>query len=175
MSRKFRVGEPVFVKSLNKEGTVKSKEVIRKEDSKEISVEYVIKLGEGFTNWISVKRDDLEKIKPEPKADTAISKVYELNDGYKLTLYADVKKNTFMGVPSVSLKIGYSICCPDDTFEEKIGRSLAKRRANVSPYANMISYCKYEFKKETVEAIMDVKANYIKNNLHLFLNKKDKK
>lgn len=60
---------------------------------------------------------------------------------------------------------------PNDEFNEKIGVRIARSRYRKKPFCRMFSCFGGEFSKDTVEAIMNVKADYIKNNFSKFISK----
>ena len=63
MSKNFKIGTKVRVKETGEVGVVKSREVIITPLSKKQTIEYVVKFGEGFDNWKTFQKKQLEKIK----------------------------------------------------------------------------------------------------------------
>ena len=73
------------------------------------------------------------------------------------------------------LRIGYAVYSHEDEYNEAHGIRIARKRSRTRPFCLMCSDFNGEFNNAaTVEAIMNVKTDYIKNNFDKFINK-DKK
>ena len=107
-------------------------------------------------------------MKKEKKEPRTYIKVYDVVDGFKITMYGKV--DTLFGTGRV-LRIGYAIYSPEDEYNETHGIRIARKRSRTRPFCLMCSDFNGEFNAATVEAIMDVKADYIKNNFDKFINK----
>lgn len=193
---KFKVNDSVRVIATGEIGTVKGREVIPVEDSKRVKIEYIVKVGKGFENWKSYSKKELETVRTEKEEPRVYTKVYDVVDGYKVTMYAkvdnrrtpwpwgDTKERVLStGYSNYSpadvykervLSIGYSIYSPADVYNENLGIKIARHRSKSSPFCLMFSKFSGEFNASTVNAIMDVKADYIKNNFDKFINRKSK-
>lgn len=185
---KFNVNDEVIVIATGEKGVVKAKETtVATDGSKHTTIQYMVKVGNGFSNWKVFYRRELQKVpKVAEDNNNYITKIYDAPDGYTLTMVAQTKTNRhcdylpsneepfefdFVKSKEKKLNISYSICNPTDAYDEKIGISIAKKRLSTRPFAHMSSKFSGEFNKETVEAIMDVKAKYIINNFSKFVNK----
>ena len=60
---KIKINDKVIVKQSGKIGVVKGREVCNLPDGK-VKIEYIVKTGEGFENWLSVPKKELEKVVP---------------------------------------------------------------------------------------------------------------
>ena len=179
---KFNVGEEVIVKSSGKVGVIKSREVIHKDDTNRTEITYVVKLGEGFENWKSFTKKELER---KPRVDVSklnvVSKTYKCNSGHILTMsaftnifiddfsYCQVTETMKM-LKAKRLRIGYAICNPSDVFNENTGVKIAIHRAKTSPFCDVTSHFTGEFNNDTINALLDVKAEYIMKNLERFIS-----
>lgn len=190
---KFNVNDEVIVVATGEKGVVKAKEVTTANDGnkKHITIQYMVKVGEGFSNWKVFYRRELQKAakKEESTESKYAIKVYEAPNGYKVTLVALADTYKYFECDEVyneaerhweqitlpckgkRLNIGYSICNPNDEYSANVGVKIAKKRLHSRPFAHMVSKFSGEFNKETVIAIMDAKANYIINNIDKFINK----
>lgn len=173
---KFKVNDKVQVIATNEVGVIKGHETTPIEGTKKVKIEYIVKIGNGFDKWKVYQRHELKKVVNHNDELRVYTKIYDIVDGYKLTMYAKVDNDLrlsddFEMRKGRKLNIGYSIYNPSDAYNEKIGISIAKKRSRTSPFCHMESRFSGEFNKETVEAIMDVKSLYIKNNIDKFINK----
>lgn len=190
---KFNVNDEVIVVATGEKGVVKAKEVTTANDGnkKHITIQYMVKVGEGFSNWKVFYRRELQKaVKMEEATESKyLTKVYDTPNGYKVTLVALADTYKYFEGDEVydeverqwehiarlckgkRLNIGYSICNPNDEYDIKVGIKIAKKRLHSRPFAHMVSKFSGEFNKETVIAIMDAKANYIINNIDKFISK----
>lgn len=178
---KFKINDTVRVVSTGAIGTIKGREVTPVEGTKRINIEYVVKLGEGFCNWKTFSKKELEKVRNNVEAHKVYTNVYDVVDGYKIIMYAKVSKLDYYGWMSFLpgdnrimqrvLNIGYTIYCPLDEYNEQIGLKIARNRSKTHPFCTMYSTFGGEFNEETVKAIMNVKAEYIKNNFDKFIKK----
>lgn len=178
MSKKLKVGDIVRIKDKNstKIGIIKGKEIIPLDGTSRVSIEYLVKpLGTvGFNSWIKTDRKGLERIQSEdPTPKNEFVKEYDADGGWKVMLFASTnkEKQTDEHGSVKSLRIGYSIYNPNDTYSFKVGKRIAKRRASISPFCQMTSAFSGEFNYDTVNAIMDVKADYIIKNIDKFAHK----
>jgi hypothetical protein len=168
---KFNVGEKVFIKPLDKVGVIKSRDIVNL-DNKRIRVEYIVKYGDGFDNWGAYTKKDLTKIVKETNDTNQYVFTATASDGYVVTMVSIVKKISMSCYTIKNLNIGYSIYNPNDVYDEKIGIKIAKHRARHTPFCRMVSAFRGEFDEETVQAITNVKLNYIVNNISKFINRK---
>lgn len=178
MAKKFKVNERVRVIATGEIGIVKGRDILPVEGSKRVNIEYLVKVGNGFSNWKAFSKKELEPVRKEEEEARVYTKVYDVVDGYKITLYSKVynHKDWFNDISFRyrELRIGYSIYNPDDEYNEQIGVKIARKRSRLSPFCRLTSDFNGEFNKETVEAIMDVKATYIKNHFDKFIQKQNK-
>lgn len=180
---KLKVGDKVFV--YGKIGTIKGREVIEQPNSK-VRIDYVVKTGEGFDNWGVYTRKELKKVNNAPKKKQLPTLVVEAANGYKVTLVALVEKHTVLKDVFVNdegffnqliekkgrkLSIGYSIYNPNDKYDPEFGIRIALHRAKHTPFCYMTSEFGGEFNKETVEALLKVKGEYIAKNIEDFISK----
>lgn len=180
---KFKVNETVIVKATGKEGVVKAREVVGLDTvTKHMTIQYIVKTGEGFDNWGAYGKKELSKcpkksVNPDAKY---ITKVYDLPNGYKLTLVAiaqSVKELEFnvndelVTTNAKVCNIGHAIYNPTDKYDEKFGFRIAKNRIKTRPFAHLYSEFTGEFNHDTVVAIMDAKAKYIADNHERFITK----
>lgn len=168
MSR-LNIGDKVIVKSTNEKGIVKGRDIIGKGDGT-FDVQYIVKLGDGYENWKPFNKRELKRNNPnkQKKKNQINSITITAKNGYKVTVVS-VLKETFL---TYTLTIGYSICNPNDVFDEKFGINLAKHRALTNPFSKYFSIKKKDFTEETATAIIAIKANYIANNIEEFINRK---
>lgn len=178
MANKFKVNERVRVIATGEIGIVKGREILPVEGSKRVNIEYLVKVGDGFSNWKAFSKKELESVRKEEEEPRVYTKVYDVVDGYKITLFAKVYNHkewsNIICIRYRELRIGYSIYNPDDEYNEQIGVKIARKRSRLSPFCRLTSDFNGEFNKETVEAIMDVKATYIKNHFDKFIQKQNK-
>lgn len=179
MSKKFKINDPVIVKTTGERGVVKSREVLPAGKENYTRIEYVVKLGEGIENWKSFTRSELQSIPRVQKVDRGTVKVYDMGDGYKLTLvgktqvFKDViyesETDDYFNIRLKKFRIGHSIYNPIDEYDEKMGYKIANNRLKRNPFCNMASDFTGEFDAQTIEAIMDAKAKYIIANKERFI------
>lgn len=179
----FKVNEVVRVKATGQTGIIKAREVSNVGD-KRIKVEYVVRLGEGFNNWKSFDKKDLEKIAKTQEKVKTVHKFYEMTGEYEdyiLCMVAETKieksyqwngdKCSVVITRNKDLYMGYSIFNPDDVFDEEKGIKIALHRLKDKPFVKMSSSFAGEFNNATIDAIMDVKAKYIIDNADKFITK----
>lgn len=75
-------------------------------------------------------------------------------------------------VPMRTLTYAYSICHPDDSFDEATGVALATRRLKTDPMGELKSKFVTCLCKDQIETILRGELNYIVNNIDKFINKK---
>lgn len=171
---KFNVNDRVRVIATGEFGTVKGRDVIPVEGSKRVKIEYIVKVGNGFDNWKSYSKKELEAVRTVNEEPRVYTKVYDVVDGYKITMYAKVDNFHTPWNKERSLSIGYSIYSPADVYDENRGIKIARHRSKSTPFCLMYSEFSGEFNSSTVNAIMDVKADYIKNNFDKFIKRASK-
>lgn len=175
MAKKFKINDRVRIKATGDVGTVKGREVLPIEGSKRVNIEYVVKLGDGFSNWKPFSKTELEPIRKEVNERRVYTKVYDVVDGYKITMYTkvDIDKFCILG-KEYKLRMGYAIYSPEDVYVYDRGVRIARKRSRTSPFCHIESSFSGEFNEATVNALMDVKADYIKNNLDKFIKRENK-
>ncbi len=169
---KFKINDKVIVKSTGEKGVVMAREVIPIEGSKQVRVEYIVRTGNGFKHWKVYNKDEIETIQKSKPNNGEYIKVFDVVDGYKITIYTKVTNDWGPFGKMKDLRLGYSIYNPSDKYDEKIGIKIARDRAKKSPFCSMRSGFSGEFNEMTVKGIMDAKADYIKNNFDKFINKR---
>lgn len=175
MGKKFKINDHVRIKATGEFGTVKGRDVIPVDGTKRVNIEYIVKTANGFSNWRAYTKNELEAVCQKTKDLHEYVKVYDVVDGFKITIYAkvDTINNNWIGKYR-SLRIGFAIYSPEDEYSDTLGVRIARKRSRVSPFCSMNSSFSGEFNAATVEAIMDAKADYIKNNFGNFINRKKK-
>ena len=168
---KFKVNDRVRIIATGEIGTVKARDIVPIEGSKRVKIEYIVKIGDGFDNWKSFSKKEIQSVAEEKKEPRVYTKVYDVVDGFKITMYGKV--DTLFGTGRV-LRIGYAIYSPEDEYNEAHGIRIARKRSRTRPFCLMCRDFNGEFYDATVEIIMNVKTDYIKNNFDKFINK-DKK
>lgn len=170
MGKKFKINDRVRIKATGEFGTVKGRDIMPIEGTKRVKIEYIIKTADGFDNWKAYNKNELETIRKTEKNMREYVKIYDVVDGFKITLFAKVDNfnDEWLGKYR-TLRIGYAIYSPEDIYDERIGIRIAKKRLRTSPFCRMNSDFSGEFNAATVKAIMDVKADYIKNNFDKFI------
>lgn len=178
---KLKINDKVIVKESGKVGVIRGREVHELTDGK-VRVEYVVKTGEGFENWIVCRKKGLEKVVPNKTPKEIPTLVVHAPNGYKITLVAVVRNETVWkdsfdenGYYSPyarrgkDLTIGYAIYNPNDEYDPEMGVSIAKHRAKTSPFCHLVSDFSGEFNKETIDALLAVKGDYIAKNIEHFI------
>lgn len=169
---KFKVGDKVIVNG-GEQGIVKGREMTKVDgDDKRIKITYIVRTvdANGDAKWASYDKKELSPYPQNVKQSEEYVKVYDVVDGYKITLYGNVRRIKYWN--NNKLSIGYSIYSPKDEFNEKQGVKIARHRSRTSPFCQMYSEFNGEFNSLTVNNIMDAKADYIKNNFDKFINKR---
>ena len=78
-------------------------------------------------------------------------------------------KNTLIGFILIgAVLVGFSIYNGTDEYSWEVGRKIAIHRCKHNPFVSMTSDFSGEFGLDTVYAIMDIKADYIKQNINNF-------
>lgn len=182
---KFKVNETVCVKDTFESGVIKSIERVVTPNG-ETKVEYVVKHGEGFSNWKKYNRKQLEHFNDKKTKDEQFDYwVEETPDSlYKILLVGIVDKEEVQGYNSDLdrfyirhgriLSIGYSICNPSDKYNFGQGLRIAKHRSKKCPFCKLTSAFGGEFNHETVMALLEVKGKYIAKNIEKFVQKEEK-
>ena len=171
MAKKFKVNDRVRIIATGEIGTVKGRDVLKIDGTKRVKVEYVVKTGDGFNNWKPLSKKEIERVNVEVEEPRVYTKVYDVVDGFKITMYAKVDNYRSFSTKGRVLRIGYAIYNPVDPYDENRGIKIARSRSRYSPFCFMISEFNGEFNADTVNALMDVKADYIKNNFDKFIKK----
>ena len=179
---KIKINDKVIVKATGKTGVVKGRDVVEIPDGK-IRVEYIVKTDNGFDNWATFKKKELEKVVSVKTEKAVPTLVVDAPNGYKVTLVAIVRneivwKDSFNenGLYSPyarkgkDLKIGYAIYNPNDAYDPDMGIRIAAHRAKTSPFCHLISDFNGEFNKETIMALLKVKGEYISKNIEKFIS-----
>ena len=86
MAKKFKVNERVRVIATGEIGIVKGREILPVEGSKRVNIEYLVKVGNGFSNWKAFSKKELEPVRKEEEEARVYTKVYDLVYRYKNTL-----------------------------------------------------------------------------------------
>ena len=180
---KFKNGDKVIVKESGKIGIVKGREINTLPDGK-VNVEYIVKLDDGFWNWKCYHRNELTKVVTEKPKKKANVKIFDAPNGWKVTLVSIVNRqkvwrdafdeNGFYAPyerDGKEFSIGYSIYNPNDEWNEDLGVRIATHRAKKKPFCHLVGDFSGEFTKETIEALMNVKGEYIVNHIDEFVNK----
>ena len=178
---KFKTNDKVIVKATGKIGVIKSCDMIDIGDGR-VKVEYIVKTGNGFENWHTYSKKELEKIVPAHVNKPIPTLVVNAPNGYKVTLVALVANELVLKdaydedthyLPywrkGKKLKIGYAIYNPDDEYNHAFGVRLATHRAKKRPFCHLISDFNGEFNTETIDALLHVKADYIVRNIDKFI------
>lgn len=165
MSRKLKIGQSVLVKENGKKGVIKGRDIIPADD-KRVTVQYIVKTGEGIDNWKAYNKKELEAISNNVSEYPKYFKKSYTKDGRDLTLVGIVDKTVF---GSKIFDIGHALRNPHDESNETLAYRIAKRRAWNHPVCALESFQQGEFKEETVLALMDAKANYIFENIGNFV------
>lgn len=183
---KFKVNDVVVVKETGEKGVVKCREAVLDKDAKRTKVTYLVKLGDGFDNYKVFTRNELTKVNPVEKSTVRYAtKVYDAPNGYKVTLVSivDVDRHYEFDYPEDAdevierevktkhFNLGVSFYNPSDEFDEKVGYKIARHRAINSPFCSLSARFLGEFNDATVEALMDVKAKYIIDNIEHFVRR----
>ena len=87
---KIKINDKVIVKATGKTGVVKGRDVVEIPDGK-IRVEYIVKTGNGFDNWATFKKKELEKVVSVKTEKAVPTLVVDAPNGYKVTLVAIVR------------------------------------------------------------------------------------
>lgn len=178
---KFKTNDKVIVKATGKVGVIKGRDTIELGDGR-VKVEYIVKTGDGFENWNTYSKNELEKVLPNHKPKAYPTLVVDAPNGYKVTLVALVTNERVLKdafdkdgyyAPYLrkgkDLKIGYAIYNPEDEYDYEFGVRVATHRAKERPFCHLISDFNGEFNTETVDALLRVKADYIVCNIDKFI------
>ena len=57
---KFKVNDRVRIIATGEIGTVKGRDIIPIEGSKRVKIEYIVKIGNGFDNWKSFSKNEIQ-------------------------------------------------------------------------------------------------------------------
>lgn len=180
---KIKVGDNVLVRETGEEGVVKGRDITVNDDGT-FKIEFIVKKDNGFANWQSYDRKELKrnnKRKPLKPKKLPIYATRTTEDGYKIVVIGLLQESNTdyyydLGIcyfGYYALSIGYAICNPNDDFDLKTGIAIAKHRAKKTPFAKYVAGWRKDFTKETIDAIVNVKANYIAAHIEDFINQRD--
>lgn len=163
---KFKVGDNVVMIKDGSKGIVRARDIYNADGT--TVVKYMVDFGGGIDKWKVVSRNDISKIAKSTQKRELIVKEYDHDNNQKLILVARIR-NRHAKVPEIPLKgkimeIGFSIYNGTDDYRFETGVKFALHRIKSRPFCRMESNFTGEFNNDTVEAIMDVKAKYIKNH-----------
>ena len=188
---KFRVNDNVVVRATGEQGVVVSRDNRFDEATQRSTVTYVVKFGDSLKDFKEFSRKELKRVQVEPTYPKYNFKVYDGPNGYKLTmvgvtdiicLYNDILEavNDVIGVPDgyetpatfkcKELNIGFAIYNPEDEYDVNTGVKIARHRALNSPFCHLTADFLGEFNEATVNALLDVKAQYILDNFDRFVS-----
>jgi hypothetical protein len=180
---KLKINDKVIVKESGKTGVVKGRDIVELPDGK-VRVEYIVKTGNGFENWGTFKKNELERVVSVKTEKAVPTLVVDAPNGYKVTLVAIIRNETVWkdsfdengyyspyARKGKDLRIGVAFYNPNDTYDYDFGVSIATHRAKTSPFCHLISDFNGEFNKETIDALLKVKGEYIVNNIEHFVTK----
>lgn len=173
MAKKFKFNDRVRIKATGEVGTVKGRETLPVDGSKRVKIEYIVRVGDGFDNWKVYTKSEIEHLHKGTEEKRVYTKVYDVVDGYKITMYTKVDSIPLVMGKLRTLRMGYAIYSPEDEYNEQRGIRIARKRSRTSPFCHIESSFSGEFNEATVFALMDVKADYIKNNLDKFIKKNE--
>lgn len=178
---KLKINDKVIVKESGKTGIVKGRDVVNLSDGK-VRIEYIVKTGDGFGNWGTFKKSELEKVVPNKEKKPVRTLVVDAPNGFKVTLVAVLRNEevwkdgfdedgfyTAYKRKGKDLTIGYAIYNPNDVYNPDMGIRIATHRAKVSPFCHLVSDFSGEFNKETINALLTVKGEYIAKNIKDFV------
>ena len=197
MSKRFKIGDKVrLCASPEKIGIIKNK-IINRTSEKYVDVKYIVKFGQFLEDWKECKKSELLKINkdeynfdktvvfshlyglPDDRSLILVGVLEQLSDEPHMKLYmskdGQMLSNFELFNKSVKYKrlsIGHAICNPEDKFEFGVGEKIAKSRAKSRPLSVLVSDFRGEFNDKTVNAIMDAKSEFIKENVDKFINDK---
>ena len=177
---KFKVNENVISVENGKTGVIRARDIVH--DGKMTTVKYMVDFGGGMDSWKVMEKKDLKRAGNKNSRRHYIVREYDYENNQKLIVAADVKPQKFLvDIPDAFefcdgvyvrkgkvLSIGFAIYNGIDEYDFNVGRKHAVHRMKHNPFAVMESKFGGEFNKETVEAIMDVKAKYIKEHWNEF-------
>lgn len=175
---RFKVNDEVIIKENKKKGIIVCRDEVTDKENNRTEVKYFVKLGNGLNNYKWLTRKDFTRYIPKEVSNKRIkSRIYDLSNGYKLTLVSIVETVNRFEEDSItfydkerSLRIGYALCNPADEFNENVGFKIARHRAYAEPFTHIVARFTGEFNEATTEAIMDAKAQYITENIANFIN-----
>ena len=179
---KFNVNDSVIVKATRQEGVIKCREEVNDKASKRTEITYLVKLGNGFENYKQFKREELERVPRAENPRPETIKVYDAPNGVKVTMVSitSVNNSGFVGWPpscssfsrkEKTFRIGVSFYNPTDEYDPEMGYKIARHRAVNKPFCSLTARFLGEFNAATITAIMDVKAQYIIENIDKFVKK----
>ena len=182
---KFKVGDEVLLKEGNQSESGRVIAVEKSCEGNKCDVKYLVTFGGIETAKVYGRKDLVRLPKNKEVDDPFLYKSYKAENGVVLTFAAIVKKESdFEIIPGLEygddrlfehkrkvLTIGFSIYNGIDKFDGPFGMKIARNRALNSPFCRLESNFMCEFGVDTIFAIMDAKAKYVKEHLDSFLSK----
>ena len=181
---KFKVNDPVIVVATGMEGVIIAREEKRNLSEKFTEIKYLVKLGDGFENYHTFDRSELAR-KPYTENDDNSEKIRIIDapNGVKITIVTKVEKQLYdtiynfesdvcKNIYGKSFKMGVAFYKPTDEYpyDEMAGIKIARHRIKTSPFCSLEARFRGEFNEPTVEALIDVKAKYLLENIDKFIN-----
>lgn len=179
---KFKANDKVIVKSTNEVGTVIHSDQVYDKKNNHTEITYLVKTGSGLHNYAWHTRKELERyVKAEKPTARIKTKVYDVPNGYKITMVSIVETELEPNVLTADgvyfsdytkqrvLRIGVAFYNPTDEYDEEFGYKLAKHRAYNRPFTYMVAPFTGEFNEITTDAIMDAKSVYLIENIDKFI------
>lgn len=176
-------GKRVRLKSTGECGVIKDIERVKRTDGVYEDVHFLVKMDK--PGWVTCERDALDLLVPvKIEQRTVYPKVYSVKRTVgerTITLVGEV--DIWKDIPISNIEgnnitiekgrtkrfaIGWAICHPDDE-DGDFGFALALKRCDERPMAEY--YCPYmgEFRQDIVMAMLNVKMDYIANNIDKFI------
>ena len=168
MSKKFKNGDKVVIKSTGEIGVVKGRDVVKNEKDKHVEVQYIVKIGDGIHNWKAFDKKDLTLVRTNVEVYPKYYTKSYTKDGREVTLTGIVDKLPYPDDNMRVLSIGHALLHPNDMSDAVMGRKISTRRAKTRPVCDYASVYKNGFDDEIVEAIMERKSKYIFDNIEKF-------
>lgn len=173
---KFKINEKVISVENGNVGVVRARDIVH--ENKKTTVKYMVDFGGGMESWKVLTKKDIKKVSNPSHERPYVIREYEHDNNQKLIMTASVKPQNFIvSNPNAKewfdtiyerkgkvLSIGFAIYNGLDEYDFNVGRKYAVHRMKHNPFCQMESKFGGEFNDITVEAIMDVKAKYIKDH-----------
>lgn len=184
---KIKVGTLVYINDVKPEsepviGQIVAREVTESDEVSEknghnlCEVKYMVKpVGvTGFDSYKILNKTQIVPIKDVVSGPRELVKVYNMPNGYILTLVAVADKFKYCNYETMRehtgnwFQMGWSMCSPKDSYDAVLGNKIARRRAINHPFCKMESLFSAEFNEDTMIALMDVKAKYVETHMDSF-------